>query len=40
MPWFVAGIVVSLIAFTGYACVKVGADYEDEEKADSMARAK
>lgn len=28
MPWFIAGIAMSLIAFTGYACVRVGADSE------------
>lgn len=39
MAWFAAGVLISLIAFTGYACVRVGADYEDKEKANGMASA-
>jgi hypothetical protein len=28
MLWFIAGVITSLIALTGYACVRVGTDPE------------
>lgn len=32
MPLFIVGIAMSLIAFTGYACVRVGADPEIQRR--------
>jgi hypothetical protein len=31
MGWFIAGIAVSLVGLTGFACVRVGADDEGRE---------